>query len=416
MPCIINPNMHKNMAKKDRVDDNAFNKRVRRHVAGRVREYYAITVPGFEDYCRQELISLGIDSRGLTVDPGGVTFAGRFVDCQRANLHLRTATRILMRIDAFSATNLRRLEKKAGGIAWELFLPSGHIPDVKVSSHRSRLYHTAAIARSIRNSMTHRLNGACGSPPSVFPQTVFVRVVDDRFTISLDSSGSPLYKRGLKAGPARAPLRETLAAAILMAAGYDPKQPLVDPLCGSGTFSLEAAMMAKQMAPGVKRAFAFMGWPAFREGQWAFLKGEARSQIRGLDQTLIFASDIDTCACERLAGMIAGNDLSDAVSVAQKDVFNCEADQYGGGPGLLTVNPPYGIRIGSAKQADDLFNGICRHIAHRFNGWKVALIAPKLALARQLPFPARRLPLFHGGLRLTLIVGTIGRRKYPNDK
>ena len=132
-----------------------------------------VTAPGVEEFCRQELIDLGLDGSGLSVDAGGVTFAGRLVDCQRANLHLRTATRILMRIEAFSATNLRRLEKKAGDIAWELFLPAGHLPDVKVSSHRSRLYHTAAIARSIRDSMTRRLDGAGGPLPPVFPQTLY---------------------------------------------------------------------------------------------------------------------------------------------------------------------------------------------------------------------------------------------------
>ncbi len=394
-------------AKPDPVDDRAFNKRVRRHVAGRVRTYYAVTAPGVEDFCRQELVGLGLDSSGLSVEVGGVTFAGRLVDCQRANLHLRTATRILMRIAAFSATNLRRLEKKAGDIAWELFLPAGHPPDVKVSSHRSRLYHTAAIARCIRDSMTRRLDGAGRPPAPVFPQTLFVRAVEDRFTLSLDSSGEPLYKRGLKAGPARAPIRETLAAAMLMAAGYDSRRPLVDPLCGSGTFSLEAAMMAKQMAPGMKREFAFMGWPAFREDQWAFLKREAESHMTVLDQPLIFASDIDGGACERLAGMIVGNGLLDAVKVAQKDVFLCEANQYGGGPGLVAINPPYGIRIGSVNQAVILFNRICRHLVQRFNGWEVALIAPKRDLARQLPFAARRLSLIHGGLKRTLIVGTL---------
>jgi putative N6-adenine-specific DNA methylase len=336
-----------------------------------------------------------------------VTFSGRLVDCQRANLYLRTATRILMRIDVFNATNRRRLEKKSGEIAWELFLPAGHIPDVKVSSHRSRLYHTEAIARSIRDSIARRLDAAGGSPPAAFPQTLFVRVVEDRFTLSLDSSGPPLYKRGLKAGPARAPIRETLAAAMLMAAGYDPRRPLVDPLCGSGTFSLEAAMMAKQMAPGVKRAFAFMGWPAFREGQWAFLRREAEADVQELAQPLVFASDIDPGACERLAGMIAGNGLSDAVRVVQKDVFQCAADQFGGGPGLVAINPPYGIRISSAKKADELFRDIGRHLAQRFKGWTVALIAPRPELARSLPFPARRMPLLHGGLKLTLIVGTI---------
>ena len=392
--------------KPDPVDDRALTKRVRRHVAGRIREYYAVTALGVEDFCRQELIDLDLDGSGLSVDTGGVAFAGRLVDCQRANLHLRTATRILMRIEAFSATNLRRLEKKTGDIAWELFLPAGHLPDVKVSSRRSRLYHTAAIARSIQDSITRRLDGAGGPLSPGFPQTLYVRAVEDRFTLSLDSSGEPLYKRGLKAGPARAPIRETLAAAMLMAAGYDSRRPLVDPLCGSGTFSLEAAMMAKQMAPGLKREFAFMGWPAFREDQWAFLKREAESHMTVLDHPLIFASDIDGGACQRLSGLILGNGLSDAVKVAQKDVFQCEANQYGGGQGLVTINPPYGIRIGSANQAAILFNRICRHLVQRFNGWEVVLIAPR-DLVRQLPFATRRLPLFHGGLKLTLIVGTI---------
>ncbi|MBR9986306.1 MAG: hypothetical protein KFF68_10375 [Desulfosarcina sp.] len=394
-------------AKPNLVDNRAFNKRIRRHVAGRIREYYAVTAPGVEDFCRQEMIGLGLDGSGLSVDAGGVAFAGRLVDCQRANLHLRTATRVLMRIAVFSATNLRRLEKKAGDIAWELFLPAGYLPDVKVSSHRSRLYHTAAIARSIRDGMTRRLDEAGGPPPPVFPQTLYVRVVEDRFTLSLDSTGAPLYKRGLKAGLARAPIRETLAAAMLMAAAYDPRQPLVDPLCGSGTFSLEAAMMAKRIAPGLKRPFAFMGWPAFPDSQWGFIKQEAASEVQDLMHPLIFASDIDAGACERLAGMITGNGLSDAVSVARKDFFQCGADQYGGGTGLVAINPPYGIRIGSARRADALFMAIGRHLAQRFKGWTVALIAPRPELARGLPFPARRMPLLHGGVKLTLVLGDV---------
>lgn len=394
-------------AEKITVGHSALDRRIRRHVAGRVREYYAITAPGFEEYCRQELADLGIAPGGLCVEAGGVAFAGRFVECQRANLHLRTATRILMRIDAFTATNLRRLERKAGDIAWELFLPYGCLPEIKVRCHRSRLYHTKAIARRIQNSITQRWRGTGASPPSGLPQTLFVRAVNDRFTISLDSSGAPLYKRGLKAGPARAPIRETLAAAILMASGYDPKRPLVDPLCGSGTFSLEAAMMAKQMAPGAQRAFAFTDWPAFGQAQWAFLLNQARSRLRVLPRPRIFASDLDANACGRLADTVAGNRLADAVTVAQKDLFLCGAEQLQGGPGLVAINPPYGIRIGSARQADDLFGRICRHLKAAFGGWDVALIAPHRDLLRRLPFAARQVPFTHGGVPLTLVLGTI---------
>jgi putative N6-adenine-specific DNA methylase len=391
----------------DHAGDSAFHKRIRRYVSGRVRRYYAITAPGCEDLCRQELIGLGFDRNSLSADAGGVTFTGRLVDCQRANLHLRTATRILMRIDAFVATNERQLQKKSAQIPWELLLPSGSLPDINVSSRRSRLYHSQAITKGLLDGIILRLNGSSGSTPGSIPQTVFARLVEDRMTLSLDSSGDPLYKRGLKEGPARAPIRETLAAAILMSAGYDCRRPLVDPLCGAGTFSLEAAMMTKQMAPGVKRAFAFMGWPAFREEQWSYLRREAQSVLTDVDQPLIFASDIDADACERLAGILAGNGLSDAVRVAQKDFFHCEGSQTGSRPGLVAINPPYGIRIGSAGQADELFNAIGRHLARCFKGWTVALIAPRPDLARRLPFRYSCRPLVHGGLKLTLIVATI---------
>jgi putative N6-adenine-specific DNA methylase len=394
------------MAEKDASNGNAFDKRVRRQVAGRIRWYYAITSPGYEDLCQQELAGLGLDPESMAVDAGGVAFPGRLVDCQRANLRLRTATRILMRIHDFNATNLRRLRKKADEIAWELFLPPGVLPEIKVSSHRSRLYHTDAIARTIQESIARRLNEPRASSPSRLP-VLFVRVVEDRVALSLDSSGNPLYKRGLKSGPARAPIRETQAAAILMRAGYDPRRPLVDPLCGSGTFSLEAAMIAKNLMPGTRRAFAFMDWPAFRQNQWAFLKREAASQAADLEQPRIFASDIDADVCERLAGAIAANGLSDAVRVVSRDLFRCTGEPFGHETGLIVINPPYGIRIGSIGQADDLFARIWRHLAQHFRGWTVALIAPRRELARQLPFAAKRFPLLHGGLKLTLLIGTI---------
>lgn len=395
------------MKEKNPIQQSVVDKRIRRHVIGRIRDYYAITAPGFEKICRQELIGLGIDGSGIVIDAGGVAFTGRFVDCQRANLHLRTAVRILMRIDTFCATNERQLEKKAAGIPWELFIPSGTLPEIKVRSRRSRLYHTEAISRGLLNGIVRQIGKLPASAPTVIPQTLFVRAVDDRFTFSLDSSGAALYKRGRKSGPARAPIRETLAAAILMTAGYDPERPLVDLMCGSGTFSLEAAMKAKRIAPGINRDFAFMGWPAYADNQWAFLKREIESQIRKLDRPLIFASDIDKAACKQLTETLAINGFCDAVKVAQSDFFDCEGKQYGDDPGLVVLNPPYGIRIGTRRQANDLYDTVCLHLVRHFRGWRVALITPNRKLSRQLPFPARQRPLLHGGLKLTLVVGTI---------
>ena len=122
---------------------------------------------------------------------------------------------------------------------------------------------------------------------------------------------------------------------------------------------------------------------------------------------MIFASDVDAGACERLTGIVASNGFSDAVQVVQKDFFQTDADRYGGKPGLVIINPPYGIRIGSAKQADELFKQLGRHLTRRFRGWQVALIAPRPALARGLPFAAKQMPLLHGGLKLTLVLGRI---------
>ena len=385
----------------------AFNKRLRRHVTGRVRDYYVVTVPGFEAICRRELVGLGFDDQTLTGEPGGITFRGRLVDCQRANLNLRTATRILMRVDSFMATNLRRLAKSVDRIAWELFFSADEPPEVKVSSHRSRLYHTEAIAQTLRASIAHRLMRSGRSLPAGSPQMLYARVVDDHFVLSVDSSGDPLYKRGLKSGPARAPIRETLAAAILIRAGYHSAMPLVDPMCGSGSFSLEAAMMAKCMAPGSKREFAFTGWPAYAENQWAFIRREAESRIIRLDRPRIFASDIDPVACAHLAETIAQNDLSDAVEVVRQDFFDTRADHFGPAPGLVVINPPYGVRLGSERQANDLFMGICRHLKTHFPGWTVALITPNRELARQVPFPSSQMSLTHGGLTLALLIGTI---------
>ena len=389
--------------------NDAFAKRVRRHLIGRVRDYYAIVSPGFEACTRQELIALGIGENDVRVSTGGVTFRGRFVDCQRASLHLRTATRILMRIDTFTATNPRQLEKHCASIPWELYLIEGTRPEIRVHSQRSRLYHSDVVSQAVKEAIAGHWDGS--SAPSVsadFPQTVFVRLSDDRVTLSLDSSGVPLYKRGLKQGAARAPLRESLAAAILMCAGYDSRRPLVDPMCGSGTVSLEAAMMAKGMASGSLRNFAFMGWPAFREPQWSFLKREAESDVQDFNRPPIQASDLDATACGKLSGIISDNGLSDAVKVTVKDFFDCEANQYENGPGLVVINPPYGIRIGSTNQAADLFLRICRHLNAAFKGWDVALIAPEKSLLQTVPFAFRQVPMRHGGLRLTLLLGTVG--------
>ncbi len=401
------PSSDKIMPQTDRSHHSTLDKRFRRHVIGRVRQYHVITIPGFETLCHRELSGLGIAPDQMKAEPGGVTFSGRFVDCQKANLHLHTATRVLMRIDEFTVTNTRQLEKKAAAIPWELFLPKGQMPDFRIRSRRSRLYHTKAIYQSLSESIHRRIGVDCDAPSPTKRATVYARAIDDRFVLSMDSSGVPLYKRGVKEGKARAPIRETLAAAVLMSAGYDCRRPLVDPMCGAGTFSLEAAMMAKQMAPGIGRRFAFMDWPAFRVAPWNFLRRSAEAGMQKMPQHCIFASDVDPVSCNRLEGTVAGSGFEDAVRIRRQDFFTCHGKAFGDKTGLVVINPPYGIRLSSKKQAEKLFVGICRHLAQAFGGWNVALIVPQRQWIGRLPFPARQISFPHGGLKLTLLVGTV---------
>jgi putative N6-adenine-specific DNA methylase len=236
---------------------------------------------------------------------------------------------------------------------------------------------------------------------------LFVRLQDNRLTLSIDSSGEHLHKRAIKTHHATAPLRETLAAAVLKLADFDPAEPLIDPLCGAGTFSLEAAMRAKNVAAGYFRKFAFMGWPAFQPARWAHLKKQAGADIKILQEPLIFASDRSPNACQALTACLARNALSDAVRVEQKDVFDLLPHQLTDRKGLMVINPPYGIRLGTEKQSQDLIRGLLKKLRADFQGWRLALIAPPWADLSALP-ALRFYRLLHGGLRLVLGVAKIG--------
>ena len=271
--------------------ETALLKRIKRHVVGRKRNYFASVATGFERVCSKELSSLPLSAHETVATDGGVEFSGHLQDCYLANLHLRTASRILLRITAFTSTNFRQLEKKIAAIPWELYLDACSRPQIHVTTRHCRIYHTAAIANRFSEAIARHLQVPAAGDRSDLAapssQRIFVRGVDDRFTVSIDSSGTHLYKRGLKKHPGTAPLRETLAAASLMLAGYDPHQPLVDPMCGTGTFSLEAALMAKNIPPGWYRDFAFCRWPSYRKKRFEHLRRQAENYFVSVPPILI---------------------------------------------------------------------------------------------------------------------------------
>jgi len=386
-------------------------KRIKRHVIGRERKFFAATPPGFEAVCLSELLKFQPVSGKARATPGGVEFEGRLDVCYHANLNLRSANRILMRVHAFKSSNFRQFEKKVRDIPWELYLQSDNLLNVHVTTKHCRLHHSGAISEKFQKAITRRLTSIDldekipGAPSA--HQNIFVRGVDDRFSVSIDSSGDLLYKRGLKKHAAKAPLRETLAAAALLMAGYDGRDPLLDPMCGSGTFSLEGALMAKRIPAGWFRDFAFMGWPSFRPKRWNYIRRQTESQFVKPDRPMIFASDTDAGACQKLESCVQKYGLSDAVQVNYRDFFDLDLRELADRVGVICINPPYGRRLGGRHESEKFFHTIYDKLKRQYRGWKLVLLAPTRKLARKVPFQTESYPILHGGLKLTLLIGKI---------
>lgn len=390
-------------------------KRIKRHITGRRQDFFAITLPGFEQLCRSELAALS-ETLGVTAAvPGGISFSGRMADLYLAGLHAGTPVRLLMRLARSKATNFRQLERLAQKISWELYLPQGVLPEFQVTTHHSRLYHSVAIAEHIEACIAAHWSGLGFPPIREKGQTLYVRLDHDTATLSLDACGAPLFRRGLKPHAASAPLRETTAAGILRLAGYrpehhpgyPPKYQLLDPMCGSGTFSLEAALMAKAIPPGFYRDFAFMQWPAFRPQQWDHMKKTAGRNIRDLESPLIRASDIDSRAIDALRDGIARNHLDDAIALSDEDFFDLQPQGRPPENGLIVLNPPYGKRLPTRGETEKQYREIAAKLKADFRGWQAALLVPQWEVAVKLNLQLKPHRIQHGGLDLTLLTGRI---------
>ena len=353
---------------------------------------------------------------------GGVAFEGGRREIYRANLWLRTASRVLVRLGEFSAVNFPELRKKAGRLEWERFLIPGQAVTLRVTCRKSRLYHSDAVAERLAGAIGDRL----GKPPVFVPRPaektpgelpasqsppvlIVARLVHDRCTISIDSSGELLHRRGYRLATAKAPLRETLAAGMLLAAGWDPTAALLDPFCGSGTIPIEAALMKLGVAPGRARRFAFMDWPDFDKPLWEALLAEGQGKAPAGKATIL-ASDRDAGAIESA--------LSNAerAGVAGEIAFTCRAvsDALAGAPpgsgiGWVVTNPPYGVRISADKDLRNLYARFGSRLRESFPGWQVAILCNDERLVRQTGLRLdTSLSLVNGGVVVRLARGVVG--------
>jgi putative N6-adenine-specific DNA methylase len=364
---------------------------------------FAVTPPGIEGLAAEELRRLGI-TPGET-ETGGVAFDATPRQLYAANLELRTANRVIVRLAEFPARAFYELERKAKRVPWGDVLAGGTPVRFRVTSRKSKLYHLHGIAERLTRAARGEAGGTLALGEEEEPETpgqlFVVRVVRDIVTISADSSGESLHRRGYRQATSKAPLRETLAAAMLLGAGYDGSVPLVDPFAGSGTIPIEAALLARRTAPGLKRGFGFERWPQFDSAVWAELREEARVRMLPRAAAPILGSDRDAGAIR------AARDNAERAG-AGGDIEWRECAISGvvppPGPGLLVTNPPYGVRVGNPADLRNLYAQIGKVARAKFPGWTLAMLSADPVLEGQVGLPfTERWRSSNGGLPVRLV-------------
>ena len=372
---------------------------------------FAVATPGLEAVLAAEVQALP-GAREVVAVPGGVEFTGDSAVLYRANLWLRTASRVLLRLGEFRALHFASLHRQMTQLPWERFAAAGVRVSVAATAHRCRLYHSGGVAERIILGMTDRGIHVLPEGPSAeaAPELHLVaRGQDDVFTISIDTSGELLHRRGYRVEDTGAPLRETLAAGLLQLAGWDGTTPLCDPTCGSGTLVIEAALRAAGRAPGRARRFAFQSWPTFLPSVWSALLAEADTAVRAPRPGLLYAADLAPEAITVARRNAARAGVESLIQWSVTDVAHARLPA--GPPGLILCNPPYGVRLGG-PQLLSLYKNLGR-LARSAPGWRLGVLTSDPQLARATGPSAHSYPLFSGGLRVALHLTAPTRRTAP---
>ncbi len=357
-------------------------------------DIFLVATPGLENPLCAEAIQHGF--AGARVVPGGVNCTGNWSEVWRANLVLRGANKVLVRIGSFPAVHLAQLDKRARKFPWSDFLRPDVPVKVEATSRKSRIYHAGAARQRIEGAISDTL-GAPISPEADL--RVLLRIEKDLCTLSIDSSGEPLHKRGHKTAVAKAPMRETMAAMFLRECGFEGKEPVLDPMCGSGTFVIEAAEIALGLAPGRSRSFAFEQLSGFDKAAWQTMRDACHPSESALH---FYGSDRNTGAVEAASANAEQAGVAEHTRFQHRAVSDIKPPP--GPAGLVIVNPPYGARIGDEKRLRSLYGSLGKTLMNRFQGWRVGVItsAPALARATRLPFLPTGPFVDHGGTKIRL--------------
>ena len=357
-------------------------------------DIFLVAAPGLENTLREEAAARGFADPVVTA--GGVTVQGDWAEVWRANLQMRGAGRVLARIGEFRAFHLAQLDKRSRKFPWGDVLRADVPVKVEATCKASKIYHAGAAIQRVEKALVEELGTTIAADA---PIRLKLRIDDNLCTFSVDTSGESLHKRGHKEAVGKAPMRENLAAMFLRECGYDGSEPLVDPMCGSGTFVIEAAEMAAGLHAGRSRGFAFEQLATFDAARWAALRAD---QPATLPPVRFFGSDRDDGAIRMSIANAARAGVAECTQFTRAAVS--DAQRPDGPPGLVIVNPPYGARIGDKKLLFAVYGALGKTLLERFKGWRVGMVTSDNGLAKSsgLPFKPAGPPVSFGGLKVKL--------------
>ena len=370
--------------------------------------FFASCARGLEALLHDEVRALKLARSERQV--GGVFFEGTLEDAWRANLELRTATRILLRLARFEARDADELHAGATQVPWEELVSSEGKLWIAAQTSESRLDHSQFIAQRVKDALVDRSRMRTGNRPSVDRDDPDLRlhahVFRDRVTLSLDTSGEPLFKRGWRVHQGPAPLAETLAAAVVKFSGWDARAPLLDPFSGSGTLVIEAGLIAGGTAPGRFRSFAFERLPGHDAARYALLCESVRARARTTKWPILRGSDVDPRRVDEARENAARAELGERAEFLVGDAR--EFAPRSGWNAWIVTNPPYGQRLGGARALSEVYRELGALLRERAKGCRLALLCGDRRLGDALGLSGvRRIALENGGLACELLLAEL---------
>ncbi|MFT3847970.1 MAG: THUMP domain-containing protein [Propionivibrio sp.] len=371
-----------------------------------MEKFFASCPRGLEALLAEDLTAAGV--KDLKAIPGGVHFVADWPTCYAANLHSRIATRILWRVAHGRYTKEDDIYKLALDCPWPKWFAATQTIRVDVTAVKSPLKSLEFITLRIKDAICDRFRADTGKRPSVDTREPDVRmhgfITADECTLYVDTSGAPLYQRGLRQKTVEAPLKENVAASILRLSGWQPGMPLIDPMCGSGTFLIEAAQMALNIAPGAGREFGFQRLKNFQLGAWKDMLDAAMDAEKPAAFAEIYGSDISPVSVRAALANLDRAGLLSAVKLTSGDILEIEAPPRGEDQlGIMIANPPYGERLSEQDELAAFYPRLGSALKRSFAGWNCYLLTADLRMPKLMRLtPSRKTPLFNGAIECRL--------------